>query len=118
MQESGLRDLANPSVPASMTLPHDGVSQEQVPDLGPFQFVSGSVAQRMDVARSAGEFYARLTAIPAWQGMPAARAIQTALTSASPNPFAKWLGPAALLVMNHRNAPAVAPPNKLHQRAL
>jgi hypothetical protein len=90
-----------------MKLPHDGVGKEQAPDLGPFQFVSGSVAGRMNVAKSAASFYNRLRAVRGWQRMPGAQAIQAALSTSESGFFAKWLGPATLLVATNQNAPTV-----------
>lgn len=74
LDESDLTDLANPAVPASLALPHEGVGSDH-DSVGVFQQRPsqgwGSVAQIMDVTLSAETFFHRLAALPSWGPLPA-----------------------------------------------
>ena len=104
MQESSLRVLANPSVPASMDFPNDGVgsdhdsigSAQQRPAAG-----WGSVEQLMDAFYNARAFYGGplgpnrgsprgLLDIPGWQTMDKGLAAQAVQISAFPELYARW----------------------------
>lgn len=104
MQESSLRVLANPTVPASMGIPNDGVgsdhdsigSAQQRPGAG-----WGSVAQLMDAFYNARAFYGGplgpnrgsprgLLDIPGWQAMDKGLAAQAVQVSAFPELYARW----------------------------
>lgn len=104
MQESSLRMLANPTVPASMVFPNDGVgsdhdsigSAQQRPGAG-----WGSVAQLMDALYNARAFYGGplgpnrgsprgLLDIPGWQAMDKGLAAQAVQVSAFPELYARW----------------------------
>jgi hypothetical protein len=92
LQESYLRNLANPAVPASLKLPHDGTDQnydsiglfQQRPSMG-----WGTAAQLMDPAQAAARFYARLLKVGGWQGLSVAGAAQAVQRSAYPSAYAK-----------------------------
>jgi hypothetical protein len=89
LQESDLRVLANPAVPASMALPHQGVSRDH-DSVGLFQQRPswGATADLMNPATSAQKFYARLLAVLGWQSMPLTQAAQQVQTSAYPLAYA------------------------------
>ena len=99
MQESSLRVLANPAVPGSMAVPHDGVGTDH-DSVGPFQQRPswGPTLVLMDPAGSARLFYAQLVALPGWQAMPLTEAAQAVQRSAYPDRYARWEDEAAAVV--------------------
>jgi hypothetical protein len=92
LQETNLRNLANPLVPSSFNYPHEG-SATNFDSIGLFQqrpsIGWGTVAQLMDPVQSAARFYAKLVTIGGWQGMTPAKAAQAVQRSAFPNAYAK-----------------------------
>jgi murein DD-endopeptidase MepM/ murein hydrolase activator NlpD len=101
IQESTLHDLANPDVPASMNLPHDGTGEDH-DSVGLFQQRPssgwGTVTQLMDPATAAGKFYTALLRIPNWQTRPLTAVAQQVQGSAYPDAYAKWETAAGALV--------------------
>ena len=99
MQESGLRVLANPAVPASMQMAHDGVGYDH-DSVGPFQQRQswGATADLMNPITSAGKFYDKLVRIPGWESLPVTVAAQKVQVSAYPSAYAKHEPQAANLV--------------------
>lgn len=112
LQESGLRMLANPSVPASLHFPKDGVgrdhdsigSAQQRPAAG-----WGTVEQLMDASYNARAFYGGpsgpnrgsprgLLDIPGWQAMDKGLAAQAVQVSAFPELYARWEPAASAIV--------------------
>ncbi|MBA0047639.1 hypothetical protein [Mycobacterium sp. NPDC050853] len=91
LTESGLRSLANSSVPDSMMFPNDGVGQDH-DSVGPFQQRQswGATADLMDPTRSAGKFYDQLVKVSGWQDMSVAQAAQSVQRSAFPDAYAKY----------------------------
>lgn len=104
LQESGLQMLANPSVPESLALPHDGVgsdhdsigSAQQRPSAG-----WGSVEELMQPAYNAEAFYGGpqgpnhgsprgLLEVSGWQQIDKGVAAQAVQGSAFPERYAKW----------------------------
>lgn len=96
LTESGLRSLANSSVPDSMMLANDGVGHDH-DSVGPFQQRQswGATADLMDPARSAGKFYDQLVKVSGWQDMSVAQAAQAVQRSAFPDAYAKYEAQAA-----------------------
>lgn len=92
LQESNLRNLANPDVPASLKFPHEGLDSN-LDSVGLFQQRSsmgwGTVAQLMDPAQSAARFYTRLVRVAGWQSMGVTQAAQAVQRSAYPGAYAK-----------------------------
>lgn len=92
-QESSLEDLANPSVPASEALPHQGEGNNY-DSLGLFQqrpsMGWGTVAQLMDPGYASTAFLHRLAALPGWATMPAWQAAQAVQHSADGSAYAQW----------------------------
>lgn len=112
LQESSLRMLANPSVPASLDFPNDGVgrdhdsigSAQQRPAAG-----WGTVEQLMDASYNARAFYGGpygpnrgsprgLLDIPGWQAMDKGLAAQAVQVSAFPELYARWEPAASAIV--------------------
>ncbi|MEH1165763.1 M23 family metallopeptidase [Micromonospora sp. CPCC 205539] len=90
MQESGLRNLANSGVSASLALPHEGVGADH-DSLGLFQQRPGwgTVAERMTPAYTARKFYEKLVKVQGWQGRPLTAVAQRVQISAYPDAYAK-----------------------------
>jgi hypothetical protein len=126
LQESSLRMLANPSVPASLSFPNDGVgrdhdsvgSAQQRPASG-----WGTVAQLMDASYNARAFYGGpqgpnggsprgLLDISNWQAMDKGLAAQAVQISAFPELYARWEPAATAIVaaLETDTAPAACLP--------
>ncbi|MBB4754116.1 hypothetical protein [Actinoplanes lobatus] len=91
LQESSLRNLANPSVPASLDRPNEG-SGDNFDSLGVFQQRPsqgwGSVAQLMNPRYAAGAFYERLVKVSGWESKSPGDAAQAVQRSAEPDAYA------------------------------
>lgn len=91
IQETRLRNLANPKVPASLELTNEGTGTnydsiglfQQRPSMG-----WGTVAQLMDPSQSSARFYARLKKVSGWESLTIAGAAQAVQRSAYPNAYA------------------------------
>jgi hypothetical protein len=92
MQETNLRNLANPNVPSSLDRPNDGSGYDH-DSVGLFQQRPasgwGSANQLMDPATSAHKFYQALENVPGWENMPVTVAAQTVQGSAFPDAYAQ-----------------------------
>jgi hypothetical protein len=92
LQETNLRNLANPKVAASLKYPHEGTGTNY-DSLGLFQqrpsMGWGTVAQLMDPSQSAARFYSRLMQVSGWPSMSVASAAQAVQRSAFPTAYAK-----------------------------
>lgn len=99
MQESSLRILANPTVPASMGMPHDGTGADH-DSVGLFQQRQGwgPTATLMDSRGSARIFVAHLLAVPGWKALPLTEAAQRVQRSAHPSAYGRWESPAAAVI--------------------
>lgn len=89
LQESGLRILANRSVPASLALPNEGVGGDH-DSVGIFQQRQagwGTLQQRMNARASAGMFLNKLGRGPYGDYGAAAQRVQV---SAFPGAYSKW----------------------------
>jgi len=91
LQESGLRVLANPTVPESLRYPHQGVEADY-DSVGLFQQRAtqgwGPVALLMDPVGSTRLFYQRLVQVPGWQSLTVTAAAQAVQRSAFPDAYA------------------------------
>lgn len=122
LQESGLRMLANPSVPESLSMPHDGLgydhdslgSAQQRPGAG-----WGSVQELMTPSYNAEAFFGGprgpnhgsppgLLDIPGWTSMSLGQAAQAVQVSAFPERYDRW-APSALAIMASVNGTDVPP---------
>lgn len=101
LQESTLRNLANPTVPASLAQRHEGTGTN-FDSLGLFQQRPsqgwGSVEQLMNPRFAASAFYARLVQVPGWERLSVAAAAQAVQRSAFATAYAKHEGRAAQIV--------------------
>jgi hypothetical protein len=99
LQESHLRNLANPGVPGSMDHPNEGVGQDH-DSIGLFQQRPnwGSVDQLMDPQEAARRFYAALVTIPGWDQLSVTVAAQRVQVSAFPDAYAQHQGLAEQIV--------------------
>ncbi|XXG06895.1 M23 family metallopeptidase [Micromonospora sp. SH-82] len=91
MQESTLRNLANSTVPESLSLPHDGTGTDH-DSVGLFQQRPGwgSVRERMTPSYAAGKFYEALVRVDGWERMRLTDAAQAVQRSAYPEEYQKW----------------------------
>jgi murein DD-endopeptidase MepM/ murein hydrolase activator NlpD len=101
MQESGLRNLANPHHPASLELPNDGTGYDH-DSLGLFQQRPasgwGTVDELMEPATAATKFYNALVEVQDWETRPLTEAAQLVQRSAFPDAYAKHEDTAAAIV--------------------
>ena len=92
-QESRLLVLANPTVPESLSYPHQGEGHDH-DSIGTFQqrpsMGWGTVAQLMDPGYAATKFLTTLAEVPGWQTMPAWQAAQEVQVSADGTAYAQW----------------------------
>lgn len=128
LQESGLQMLANPSVPESLQLPHDGVgsdndsvgSAQQRPSAG-----WGTVEELMQPTYNAEAFYGGpqgpnhgsprgLLDLPGWQQMDKGAAAQAVQSSAFPERYARWRPEAGAILagLGASTAPATCSPEE------
>lgn len=93
LQESTLRNLANPGVSGSMDLAHEGTGSDH-DSVGLFQqrpsMGWGTVEEIMTPSKSASVFYERLKGVEGWESMPPGRAAQSVQRSATPTAYDKW----------------------------
>lgn len=91
LTESQLRVLANGAVPASLSIPNDGVGKDH-DSVGIFQQRQswGSTGDLMDPVISANKFYSALMKVPGWQSMSLGQAAQTVQRSAVPDGYNKY----------------------------
>lgn len=91
LQESSLRNLANPTVPGSLDQPNEG-SGANFDSLGVFQQRPsqgwGTVAQLMDPNYAADVFYERLFKVSNWETKSLGDAAQAVQRSAAPDAYA------------------------------
>lgn len=102
LQESRLRNLANPAVEESMGLPNDGQGADH-DSVGLFQqrpsMGWGTVQEIMTPSKSASTFYERLKGVDGWESMSPGRAAQSVQASAFPDAYDKW-EPTARTIMS------------------
>jgi hypothetical protein len=92
LQESSLRNLANPTVPGSLDRPNEG-SGDNFDSLGVFQQRPsqgwGTVAQLMNPRYAADAFYRRLFKVSDWESKSLGAAAQAVQRSAVPDAYAE-----------------------------
>ncbi|MEV6927754.1 hypothetical protein AB0M46_25085 [Dactylosporangium sp. NPDC051485] len=91
LQEAQLKNLANPKVPASMKLPHEGIGTDY-DSVGIFQqrvSIWGTPEQLMDPAFASAKFYTKLMKVNGWQQMSVTNAAQAVQRSAFAGAYAK-----------------------------
>lgn len=92
-QESKLLVLANPTVPESLSRPHQGQASN-ADSVGTFQQRPstgwGTVAQLMDPTFAATAYLRALANVPRWQELPAWRAAQAVQASVDGRRYEQW----------------------------
>jgi hypothetical protein len=91
LQETYLKNLANPKVPASLRLPHEGTGTNY-DSVGIFQqrvSLWGTPEQLMDPAFASAKFYTKLLKVDGWQQMSVTGAAQSVQRSAFASAYAK-----------------------------
>lgn len=102
LEESGLRNLANPHVPESMSIPHEGTGQDHL-SVGVFQQQPwwGSIKDLMTPGVAARKFFDKLVKIGGWQAMAPTQAAQAVQGSAFPDAYAAFIAPATVFYRQH-----------------
>lgn len=105
MQESGMRVLANPKVPESMSIQHEGIGTDGQ-SVGPFQQQPwwGRIADLMNPATSARLFFQALLKVGGWEAMAPTAAAQAVQRSAYPDAYADDVAAATLFYRKHLQA--------------
>ncbi|WP_433050295.1 hypothetical protein [Dactylosporangium sp. CS-033363] len=91
LQETYLKNLANPKVPASLKLPHEGTGTNY-DSVGIFQqrvSIWGTPEQLMDPAFASAKFYTKLQKVSGWEKMSVTGAAQAVQRSAFASAYAK-----------------------------
>ena len=120
LQESGLRNLSNPTYPESLTMTTEGSGSDH-DSLGLFRQRPsagwGTVEQLMTPTYEATAFFGGPDVPPAnpglldiagWEALPVTVAAQRVQVSAYPDAYAKWEAEAAQLAAANADAPPVA----------
>lgn len=102
MQESGMRNLANPKVPESLRIPNEGLGHDHL-SVGPFQQQPwwGTIRDLMNPFVSATKFYAALLKVGGWESMAPTEAAQAVQRSAFPDAYADDVPAAAMFYRQH-----------------
>lgn len=102
LQESGLRNLANPNVPESLRIPNEGTGHDHQ-SVGIFQQQPwwGSIRDLMTPAIAAAKFFVALLKVGGWQQMPPTVAAQAVQGSAFPDAYADDVPAATLFYRQH-----------------
>ena len=105
MQESSLRNLANPAVPESLRIPNEGLGHDHK-SVGIFQQQPwwGAIADLMNPRISARKFFDALLKVGGWQQMAPTVAAQSVQGSAFPDAYADDVPAATLFYRQHLNA--------------
>ena len=102
MQESGMRNLANPNVPESLRIPNEGLGHDHQ-SVGIFQQQPwwGTIRDLMTPRIAALKFYAGLLKVGGWQQMAPTVAAQSVQQSAFPDAYADDVAAATLFYRQH-----------------
>jgi cell wall-associated NlpC family hydrolase len=102
LQESGLRNLANPNVPASLAIPHEGLGHDHL-SVGIMQQQPwwGSLRDLMTPGVAAQKFFTALLKIGGWQNMAPTVAAQSVQHSEFPDAYADDVAAATLFYRHH-----------------
>ena len=101
-EESGLRNLANPKVPESETLPHEGEGTNNL-SVGIFQQQPwwGAIKDLMTPGVAAQKFFAKLLKVGGWEAMAPTQAAQAVQQSQFPDAYTDHLAAATLFYRQH-----------------
>ncbi|MFV8227422.1 C40 family peptidase [Mycolicibacterium fortuitum] len=102
LQESGLRNLANPKVPESEQYPHEGEGHDHL-SVGIMQQQPwwGTIRELMTPGVAAQKFYLALLKVGGWQNMAPTVAAQSVQRSAFPDAYADDVSAATLFYRQH-----------------
>lgn len=105
MQESGLRNLANPKVPDSLRIPNEGLGHDHL-SVGIFQQQPwwGALRELMNPRIAALKFFTALLKVGGWQQMAPTVAAQAVQRSAYPDAYADDVPAATLFYRRHLKA--------------
>lgn len=105
MQESSLRNLANPNVPESLRIPNEGMGHDHK-SVGIMQQQPwwGTIRELMTPGVAARKFYEALLKVGGWQQMAPTVAAQSVQRSAFPDAYADDVPAATLFYRQHLNA--------------
>jgi len=104
MQESSLRNLANPNVPESLHIPNEGMGHDHK-SVGIMQQQPwwGTIRDLMTPGLAARKFYESLLKVGGWQQMAPTVAAQSVQRSAFPDAYADDVPAATLFYRQHLN---------------
>ena len=102
LQESGLRNLANPNIAASLAIPHEGLGHDHL-SVGIMQQQPwwGSLRDLMTPGVAAQKFFTALLKIGGWQNMAPTVAAQSVQHSQFPDAYADDVAAATLFYRQH-----------------
>lgn len=102
MQESGMRNLANPNVPESLAIPNEGVGHDHR-SVGIFQQQPwwGALRDLMNPRVAAIKFFTALLKVGGWQQMAPTVAAQSVQRSAFPDAYADDVPAATMFYRRH-----------------
>ena len=102
MQESGMRNLANPNVPESLHIPNEGLGHDHQ-SVGIFQQQPwwGAIRDLMTPQMAALKFFVALLKVGGWQQMAPTVAAQSVQKSAFPDAYADDVPAATLFYRKH-----------------
>lgn len=104
MQESSLRNLANPNVPESLHIPNEGMGHDhQSVGIMQQQPWWGTIRDLMNPGVAARKFYESLLKVGGWQQMAPTVAAQSVQRSAFPDAYADDVPAATLFYRQHLN---------------
>lgn len=102
LEESGLRNLANSNVPASLGIPHEGVGHDgQSVGIMQQQPWWGTLRDLMTPGVAAQKFFRALLKVGGWQNMAPTVAAQTVQQSAFPDAYAAFVAQATVFYRQH-----------------
>lgn len=105
MQESNLRNLANSTMPDSLSVPNEGTGKDH-DSVGLFQQRPsqgwGTIKECMDPDYSATAFYKGLQGVKNWENLDLTVAAQRVQRSAYPDAYAKWEDEAYAVLRSQR----------------
>lgn len=102
MQESGMRNLANPNVPESLSIPNEGMGHDhQSVGIMQQQPWWGTIRDLMTPRIAAIKFYQALLKVGGWQSMAPTVAAQSVQRSAFPDAYADDVAAATIFYQKH-----------------
>jgi hypothetical protein len=107
MQETGLRNLANASVPETLDLPHDGLAADHhAVGILALNEQWGAAVELMSPDVAARKWFTAMRGIAGWQAMPPQQVASAVMHSALPDTYAGRLDEARRFYERHREASA------------